>query len=63
LVFIFYFIFFFSDGGMPSGLPYCIFPLEPLVLPGFIVAYLHAMASLHFIGHVMYLGELILAPT
>jgi hypothetical protein len=63
LVFIFYFIIFFLDGVLPSGLLHCIFPLKALVSTGFIVVCLHAMASLHFIRHNTYLEELILAST
>jgi hypothetical protein len=55
--------FIFSDGGLPSGLPYYVCPLQPLALLGLIVACLHAIAGLNFIKHNRDMEIAILAPT
>jgi hypothetical protein len=45
----FFYFFLFSDGGLPSGLPHCVCPFQPLALLGRFVACLHAMAGLNVI--------------
>lgn len=55
--------FFFSHGGVASDFPHCVCPLLPLLLPGIIVACLHAMVRLNFIISDNLFEKLILTPT